>query len=284
MDTSQRGFALLRSYENFSPVAYLCPEKVWTIGYGSIRWSARKPVQPGETIDRAGAERLMRKEVDVIENEIDQAVKVPLTQGQFDCLVSWGYNVGIGWINGKRPGGAAKLIGYLNKGRYDLVPGELVKFKRGAKSKKAINGLLNRRKRELRELWFSDHDAGAEGFEHTQELAPAAPGALVPRGAQPQAVEIEEHKAPAAEVVKESPTAQWSLVGTLSTLALMIQKAWQFIFEVAGEAGQEAVTQQPNLTAFESLFRVIGMNFEYVLLAVLLASTLVVLLRRLAKG
>lgn len=278
MDTSQRGFALLRSYENFSPVAYLCPEKVWTIGYGSIRWSANKPVQPGETIDRAGAERLMRKEVDVIENAIDEAVKVPLTQGQFDCLVSWGYNVGIGWITGKGHQ-QATLIKLLNKGRYDLVPAELVKFKRGAKSGKSINGLLNRRKRELRELWFSDHGADAAGFEHTQEIGQV--GAAKP---QPQAVTVEEIKAPAAEVVKESPTAQWSLLGAFSTIALMIQKAWEFIFSVAGEAGQQAVTQQPNVSAYEGLFRVIGWNLEYVLLAVLLASFLVVLLRRLAKG
>jgi lysozyme len=279
MDISKRGLELIRSYEGYSATAYLCPEKVWTIGYGSIRWDAKTPVKPGDTITRERAEHLLLKEVQLVEDAIDSAVKVPLTQGQFDALCSWGYNVGVGWINGKRKGGAATLIKLLNQGKYDRVPGELVKFKRGANSKKALGGLLKRRQRELRELWFADYAPASQTANTPIADVPLTDPLVAP---MPQGVTIE---APSrTDAVKESPTAISALWGILTTLGLIVSKAWEFIFGVARDAGAEVVTQQPLLGPFEALFRVIGLNMETAALFLVLGSFLVVLMRKINDG
>ena len=61
-DISERGLALIKDYESYSEKAYLCPEGVPTIGWGSIRWSASRPVKLGETCTVDQAEMLIRKE------------------------------------------------------------------------------------------------------------------------------------------------------------------------------------------------------------------------------
>lgn len=46
MRTSQQGIDLVKRFEGFSPVAYLCPAGVWTIGYGHT-----VGVREGDSID-----------------------------------------------------------------------------------------------------------------------------------------------------------------------------------------------------------------------------------------
>lgn len=278
MDISRRGLELIRSYEGYSATAYDDGEGVWTIGYGSIRWTATKPVRPGDTITREKAEDLLRREVERTEDAIDQAVKVPLTQGQFDCLVSWGYNVGIGWITGKGHQ-QAMFINLLNQGRYDRVPGEIVKFKRGANTKKAIAGLLKRRKRELAELWFADYAPASETAKTPIADMPVTNPAVAP---MPQAVVPDVPSR--TQVVKESPSAWSAIAGLFTTFVLMVSKAWEFIFGVARDAGGEIATNQPLLSPFEALFRVIGFNLETAALCLVFGSLAICLVRKLNQG
>ncbi len=236
MDISQRGLDLIKEYESYSGEAYLCPEGVPTLGWGSIRWDARTPVRMGDKCTLEQAENLIRKEVQRIEDAIDAAVRVPLTQGQFDCLCSWGYNVGLGWINGKRKGGAATLIRYLNAGQYDKVPSELLKFRRGANSGKALNGLLNRRKREIQELWFHE------------DVAPAtAPQAM------PQTVELE--RPTVAETAKESVTVKLAGGGIFAAIGKATMDAYDWLFSVAKEAGPEVLALKTSIGPFDPLIK-----------------------------
>lgn len=270
MDISQRGIDLIKDYESFSAKAYLCPEKVPTIGWGSIRWAPNKPVKMGDACTVEQAEDLLRKEVILIEDAIDSSVKVPLTQGQFDCLCSWGYNVGTGWINGKRKGGAATLIKYLNKGQYDKVPSELLKFKKGAKSGKSYDGLLNRRKRELRELWFSNH--GQERVVKPEKVV--EPEAKLNVDLMPQDVVPDAPSMPA--IAKESKTVQMSALGILATT---FGQAWEWLFGVAKEAGPEVVTNQTALSPFNALLTTLGANVG-LLAAIIAVGTLIVVIQR----
>jgi GH24 family phage-related lysozyme (muramidase) len=261
MDISPRGLALIKDYEAYAGEAYDDGEGVWTLGWGSIRWDMNTPVKKGDKCTVDQAEQLLRKEVSRVEDAIDASVKVPLTQGQADCLVSWGYNVGVGWINGKRKGGAATLIKYLNRGQYDKVPSELLKFRKGAKTGNVIGGLINRRKRELQELWFYEGDT---------------PAVTKPPEPMPQAVvpDVPSH----IKVVTSSGTAKAAGFGILATLV----QIWNWTFGAVKEAGVEAVGNQQALGPFEALFKALGTNMGLVAAFIVLGTLIVVIMRKIA--
>lgn len=92
MQTSQRGIDLIKKWEGFSSEVYICPAGKETIGYGHL-------VKGGENFDyitRGHAESILREDVGFAENAVNRLVKVELTQGQFDALVSFVYNLGEG--------------------------------------------------------------------------------------------------------------------------------------------------------------------------------------------
>jgi lysozyme len=90
MRISQAGLDLIKQHESFSAIPYLCPAKKLTIGFGHV-------VLPNEsftTITETQALEILRKDVSIAENCINKTVKVPLSQDQFDALVSFVFNVG----------------------------------------------------------------------------------------------------------------------------------------------------------------------------------------------
>lgn len=91
MRTSQNGIDLIKRFEGFSPVAYLCPAGVWTIGYGHTAG-----VHEGDSIDGDTAEDYLREDLTSAEGAVEKYVKVPLKQWQFDALVSFTFNLGAG--------------------------------------------------------------------------------------------------------------------------------------------------------------------------------------------
>lgn len=96
MKASPTLFELIRHFENYFEKSYLCPAKVWTIGWGSTHWEDGRLVMQGETIDPAHAEHLLRMEVAAAETVVATRVTHPLVQYQFDALVSFVYNAGAG--------------------------------------------------------------------------------------------------------------------------------------------------------------------------------------------
>lgn len=91
MKTSQRGIDLIKEFEGYSERVYMCDGGKYTIGYGHTRG-----VEPGDTCTREQAEEYLRMDVVEAEETIEALVKVPLTQNQFDALVSLVYNIGSG--------------------------------------------------------------------------------------------------------------------------------------------------------------------------------------------
>ena len=91
MKTSQRGIDLIKEFEGYSERVYMCPGGVYTIGYGHTRG-----VGPGDTCTREKAEEYLRLDVVEAEETIDTLINVPLSQNQFDALVSLVYNIGSG--------------------------------------------------------------------------------------------------------------------------------------------------------------------------------------------
>lgn len=74
--------------------AYKDSVGVLTIGVGHTSAAGSPAVHPGMTITRTESRRILAADLKDTEQHINQLVNVPLTQNQFDALVSFVFNVG----------------------------------------------------------------------------------------------------------------------------------------------------------------------------------------------
>lgn len=93
MTPSQKCIDFIKKYEGLFLNSYLCPAGVATIGYGSTMWTDNKKVQLGQKITLEGAEKLLMWE---LENKAKVLEGLNLNQNQYDSLLSFIYNCGIG--------------------------------------------------------------------------------------------------------------------------------------------------------------------------------------------
>lgn len=95
MQISTQGLNIIKNFEGLSLSAYRDEAGVWTIGFGSTYYHDGKKVGPGDKLaNEIQADALMRNTLGQYEDTVNNHVKVPLTQNQFDSLVSFTYNVG----------------------------------------------------------------------------------------------------------------------------------------------------------------------------------------------
>lgn len=135
MKISQDGLDLIKHFEGFYPEAYLCPAKVWTIGYGHTGG-----VERGDVVTEEEASALLDVDLDEAEHAVNQLVTVELEQCQFDALVSFTFNCGAGSLK------ESTLLRLLNQGGYE---GARQQFARWNKANgKVLPGLTNRRAAE----------------------------------------------------------------------------------------------------------------------------------------
>lgn len=131
------GLELIKKFEGFRPVPYICPAGKPTIGYGHA-------IKKGENFPRAitvqEAEKLLMTDVAFAERAVGRLVRKPLNSNQFSALVSFVYNVGTGAFM------KSSLLKVVNRGEHDLVPEEFTRwvYVRG----KLIHGLSKRRQAE----------------------------------------------------------------------------------------------------------------------------------------
>jgi lysozyme len=135
MTLSDAGLALIKQFEGLSLKAYLCPARVWTIGYGTTRG-----VQPGNQVTEAEAEMLLRDDVSRFERGVAERIQVPVTQGQFDALVSLAYNIGLSAF------GKSTLLRLLNDSKYSLAAEQFPRWNKAGG--KVLSGLTKRRAAE----------------------------------------------------------------------------------------------------------------------------------------
>jgi lysozyme len=135
MKTGDEGIALIRHFEGCRLDAYLCPAGVWTIGYGHT-----KGVKEGETIDQEAAEAFLIEDLEEFEGYVTEMVEVPLSQSQFDALVSWTFNLGPGNLE------RSTLLAKLNQREYTDVPFEIKRWTRAGGV--ILPGLVKRRNAE----------------------------------------------------------------------------------------------------------------------------------------
>lgn len=135
MRTSTRGLNLIKEFEGCELKAYRCPAGVWTVGFGST-----KDVTKGLKITKAEAEQRLKDDVKQFEESINALVKVSLNQNQFDALVSFTYNVGIGALK------TSTLLKKLNEGDYKSAAKEMLRWTKAGGF--VLNGLIRRRNAE----------------------------------------------------------------------------------------------------------------------------------------
>jgi lysozyme len=154
MTMSEEGKRKLAEWEGMRLTVYKDVAGFPTIGVGHLltkdERSSGKIFINGEAVRYAGglteqqALDLLAQELTVFEEAVSKAVTVPLTQNQFDALVSFSYNVGLNAFKN------STLLKLLNQGKYAEVPAQLRRwiYAGGKKCK----GLVNRREKEV-EMW-----------------------------------------------------------------------------------------------------------------------------------
>ena len=135
---SQAGLERLKTRERFSATPYNDPpgSDKWSIGYGH-------QIKPGESftvISEATGELILESDVITAENAINNNVSATLTQNQFDALVSFVFNIGVGaFLHGSVPE-------KLNNGQFDAAVATMKLYKNSNGEESPI--LVARRKSE----------------------------------------------------------------------------------------------------------------------------------------
>jgi len=141
MQTSQAGLNLIKRCEGFRSHAYKDVNGNWTIGYGHrLKGTEWFP----EGVNQTFATKLLADDVQTAEQAVERLVKVALTQGQFDALVDFCYNLGAGRL------ASSTLLKVLNDGRYADAAQQLLQWDVAAGTENA--GLKARREAEIA-LW-----------------------------------------------------------------------------------------------------------------------------------
>ncbi len=110
MKIGPSGIALVKEFEGLRLSAYQDSVGVWTCGYGSTTG-----VGPDTVWTQDEADAALLNDLKTAEACVNGAVTVPLTQGEFDALVTWTFNLGCGTLR------KSKVLAYLNASDYDTA-------------------------------------------------------------------------------------------------------------------------------------------------------------------
>jgi lysozyme len=144
MQLSAAGLELLKRSEGFRSHTYSDVNGFPTIGYGH-RLLDRESFPAG--ISEAQATTMLAADVRSAEQAVARLVKVPLTQGQFDALVNFCFNLGAGRL------ASSTLLKAVNGGRYADAAEQLLRWDIAGGEVNA--GLKARREAEF-ELWHGN--------------------------------------------------------------------------------------------------------------------------------
>lgn len=145
MITSKKGIEFIASFEGFESKPYLDSAKIPTIGYGFTYYpNGKKVMLKDKPITKAEALEIKAKIMPNYEKIVNNKVKIPLNQNQFDALVSHTYNTG----------GSDTLFKLINDKANPKDIRNWFETKYITAGGKKLNGLIRRRKAEA-DLYFS---------------------------------------------------------------------------------------------------------------------------------
>ena len=139
MRISPDGLELIKRHEGLRLKAYRCPAGVWTIGYGHTKGVVR-----GMVIAKVHADRFLHEDIVDAEAAVNRLVEVPMTQGQYDALVSFVFNLGVSSF------ARSTLRQVLNNGDYCAAAEQFDRwvYARQGRQRVKLSGLVARREDE----------------------------------------------------------------------------------------------------------------------------------------
>ena len=152
MRVSDKCIEMIKHHEGVRTKPYQCPALLWTVGvghvidpmHGRLKLEERKnlPIPDGwnRTLSMEEVDDILKKDLARFEQGVSRLCPGPLTQGQFDALVSFSFNVGLGNLQ------KSTIRMKVNRGDFEgAAEGFLDWNKAGGK---VLKGLTNRRNDE----------------------------------------------------------------------------------------------------------------------------------------
>lgn len=158
MNVSDRAIKMVMHHEGVRQKPYRCPAKLWTVGVGHVMYPDQGkmkidqrdgfPLKPEDnrTFTMEEVDGILKFDLGRFERGVATYCPVELTQGQFDALVSFAFNVGLGTLQ------RSTLRQKVLRGEMEDAADELLKYCMAGG--KILRGLQNRRKDE-RALFLS---------------------------------------------------------------------------------------------------------------------------------
>jgi len=148
MKTGINGLELIKKYEGFRAEPYRCPAGVPTIGYGATYYPGGRRVTMNDGhISKQRAEDLLKDMLTRYEDGVNRYVQYQINQNQFDALVSFAYNLGVG---------ALQKSTLLKKINIDPCDPDIAKeFKKWVRAGGRVLVGLQRRRKEEANLYFA---------------------------------------------------------------------------------------------------------------------------------
>ena len=141
MKTSEVGLNLIKHYEGYKTKPYRCPAGLWTVGYGHVINDGRVlPANCNRVFLKDEINALLIADLKRFERGVTMYCPVQLTQNQFDALVSFSFNLGLGTLQ------RSKVRQRIN--RNNIVGAGEVLLKYNTARGKVLKGLDLRRKDE----------------------------------------------------------------------------------------------------------------------------------------
>lgn len=136
---SKSGIDLIKSFEGLRLKPYLCSAGICTVGYGTTIYSNGIKVTLKDTpITEQQAEEFLAHDLIYFEKQVDTYTTDAVNQNQFDALVSFAYNCGVGNLK------SSTLLKKVNVNPNDpTISNEFLKWNKAAG--KPLKGLTNRR-------------------------------------------------------------------------------------------------------------------------------------------
>ena len=154
MNVSPKAIEMIKHHEGVRFKPYQCPAKLWTIGVGHVLYPHQIKIllaergayalhsEDNRTFTKEEVNGILRADLDRFERGVERFCPVPLTQGMFDGLVSFSFNVGLGTLQ------RSTLRQKLLRGDKEGAAEELLKYCMGGG--KVLRGLQTRRIDERR--------------------------------------------------------------------------------------------------------------------------------------
>ena len=142
MKISKNGIDLITKFEGFKSRPYLCPSGIPTIGYGNTYYPDGMKVKISDPpVNESQANELLKSILLKFESGVSQCLTKSINQNQFDALVSFAFNIGLG--NFKK----STLLKKVNINPVDpTIKNEFLRWNKSGD--KVLNGLIRRRESE----------------------------------------------------------------------------------------------------------------------------------------